>query len=198
MNIEVRTFPPQTQSASSELRSAAFSVAGVPVHPESMAALRRKMQWMPLLMALPATLAYTLAYTARSATSDCVFKLSKAQCRAFRSQTPFYKDSRGFTTSNAFEEAALYIGGIGNFDVSDRYLTHGCQWYVDPTHPENNRYPYNSENADRPNFANQRDTVNEECTSPDLWCYPTYSHRVCGGNGPPPPSFPMPLPNPDP
>jgi len=149
-------------------------------------------------MALPATLAYTLAYTARSATSDCVFKLSKAQCRAFRSQTPFYKDSRGFTTSNAFEEAALYIGGIGNFDVSDRYLTHGCQWYVDPTHPENNRYLYNSENADRPNFANERDTVNEECTSPDLWCYPTYSHRVCGGNGPPPPSFPMPLPNPDP
>ena len=95
----------------------------------------------------------------------------------------------------AFEEATLYIGGIGNFDVSDRYLTHGCQWYVDPTHPENNRYLYNSEDADRPNFANERDTVNEECTSPDLWCYPTYSHRVCGGNGPPPPSFPMPLPN---
>ena len=149
-----------------------------------MAVLRRKMQLMPLLMALPATLAYTLAYTARSATSDCVFKLSKAQCRAFRSQTPFYKDSRGFTTSNAFEEAALYIGGIGNFDVSERYLTHGCQWYVDPTHPANNRYLYNSENADRPNFANERDTVNEECTSPDLWCYPTYSHRVCGGHEP--------------
>ena len=151
------------------------------------------MQWVPLLMALPATLAYTFAYTARSATSHCTFSLSKAQCRAFRTQTPYYDDSRGFSTSNAFEEATLYIGGIGNFEVSDRYLTAGCQWYVDPTHPENNRFLYNDENADAPKFANERDTVNAVCNSPDLWCYPTYSHRVCGGNGLPPPLFP-PLP----
>ena len=158
-----------------------------------MAPLRRQMQWVPLLMALPATLAYTFAYTARSATSHCTFSLSKAQCRAFRTQTPYYDDSRGFSTSNAFEEATLYIGGIGNFEVSDRYLTAGCQWYVDPTHPENNRFLYNDENADAPTFSNERDTVNAVCNSPDLWCYPTYSHRVCGGNGLPPPLFP-PLP----
>lgn len=142
------------------------------------------MQWVPLLMALPATLAYTFAYTARSATSHCTFSLSKAQCRAFRTQTPYYDDSRGFSTSNAFEEATLYIGGIGNFEESDRYLTAGCQWYVDPTHPENNRFLYNDENADAPMFSNERDTVNAVCNSPDLWCYPTYSHRVCGGIAP--------------
>ena len=166
--------------------------------PEIMELLRRQMQWMALLMALPATLAYTLAYTSRSATSHCFFPVSKAQCRAFRTQSPYYDDSRGFSTSNAFEEATLYIGGIGNFEVSDRYLTHGCQWYVDPTHPENNRFLYNDENADAPKFANEQDTVNAECSSPELWCYPTYSHRVCGGNGLPLPSFPLwpPLPAP--
>mmetsp|Transcript_52776 Transcript_52776/g.126604 ORF Transcript_52776/g.126604 Transcript_52776/m.126604 type:complete len:172 (+) Transcript_52776:1-516(+) len=93
-------------------------------------------------------------------------------------------DSRGFSTSNAVEEASLYVGGMDSFEMSDRYLTHGCQWYVDPTNPGSNRFLYNDENADVPKFNNERDTVNTECNDPGLWCYPTYSHRVCGGLAP--------------
>ena len=163
-----------------------------------MAPHRRQMQWISLLLALPATLAYTLAHTARSATSQCTFTLTKAQCRAFRTQTPYMDDSRGFSTSNAVEEASLYVGGMDSFEMSDRYLTHGCQWYVDPTNPGSNRFLYNDENADVPKFNNERDTVNTECNDPGLWCYPTYSHRVCGGNGLPPPSIPLSPPPPAP
>ena len=149
---------------------------------------------MPLLVALPATLA---SYTTRSSASQCTFELSKVQCQAYRTATPYYTDSRGFSIGGA-PESATFIGGIGNFDVSDRYLPHGCQWYVDPKNPEHNRFLFNDENADAPEFSNERDTVNEECTGFNSWCYPTYSHRVCAGNGLPPPSFPLPPPLPVP
>ena len=106
--------------------------------------------------------------------------LTSTECQEFKAANSGFQDDYSGAT------AGLYSFDVNHFDVSVDGMPFGCQWYVDPAAPNNNRFLYNSASSDRNNERNG---------GGGGWLSRSYSLRVCkGGRSPPspPPSPPRP------
>ena len=102
-----------------------------------------------------------VSYVARSATEECSLPLDTEQCQAHRTAHAAFADLNGF-----------HVGGSRNtyqppstLAVQDKYLPFGCQWYVDPSAPEHNRFVYNEARAPGVSISNERHALSTRCAA---------------------------------
>ena len=108
-------------------------------------------------------------FVASSATQQCSVELTRDECLDFKLAHLGFVDQNG-----------QVAGTSTSFDVSDVHIPYGCQWLASFLNPDDNRFIFNTLNADDKSFNNERDTTNTICTGVNDWCYASYSHRVCG------------------